>query len=119
MSTVEARVASGVELMDSVDRDWLYEIDLETLDICEAPLCILGQQPGGFVAAAIRVGLGRYDDTAFAGHRLDYGALPAYGFAANVHQLQRDIDAEYTVLTREWVRVITERRAADAAAAGK
>lgn len=112
------RVAAGVELLDRSDPDWVYEVDLETLDIAEAAACVVGQQPGGFSETLVRLGLAERDAGLMLGYRVDFNALPPLGFSAHiVGTTTREVDQEYAALTVEWRRVITERRAADAAAA--
>lgn len=110
MSTYAERVALGAALLDAKDPDWLYEVDLEDLTMSSSRWCVAGQMPGGFYAAMERLGLHN-------GDILDYDRGAAHGFLADPNQGADGIRAEYAGLEVEWRRVITERRAADAAAA--
>lgn len=92
---MRAQVLSGVALLDEkAPAGWENEIDLDTLDLARAHLCILGQLPGGYNASVEYLGLTHNFDV-MVGHGFDTeGGLDAY-----------------PILTNLWSQVIRERRA--------
>jgi hypothetical protein len=108
MTTITERVAAGAAFLDEHDPEWWRAdveraIDLDTLDLAEGDVCILGQRcplAANDQYIAYGVMLSGLQET-FA---VDHWAVQ-YGF-------QADDSAEYDDLTAEWRKVITGRRAA-------
>lgn len=107
MSTIEERVARGVEWLDCRIPDWwqTHTFNLDRFALADGCRCVVGQlAPAGDYGEAI---LWRWfdltDDLAFH-----------LGFYAGEPGESDGIDADYRALEAEWRRVITARRAAPA-----
>jgi hypothetical protein len=97
---VKKRVARGVALMDEVKPGWDRRINLARLDIGCANNCIVGQVFGHFNKGSVEHHLG-----------LRYRETPRYGFAGRLRTFgEKKMFAEWEELTREWARVVMERR---------
>jgi hypothetical protein len=94
--SVQKRVARGVTLLDAYDPEWFNRVDTDRLHMEHNRLCILAQVVGPYYEAALKT----------------LGLSPRkgmkYGFDG---ALSDDFYAPWNELRREWVRVITLRRA--------
>ena len=95
MSTIEERVQSGMGILDINFPGWEERIDLETLDLEDCELCVLGQQYGNFTEGYLRLGLNWLNVAAESGF--------------NAGDEVPDLDAEYEDLTEEWFTQIRGR----------
>ena len=129
MSTVTDRVAAGAAFLDQHDPEWWRAdveraIDLGTLDIWSKDSCVLGQRCPVPVLAA-HLGITVADETEpdeLSGRW--HSAYDAYAYKLSGLSLWNDLiewaadhgftahDTEFAGLSVEWIRVITERRAA-------
>ena len=91
---VRERVARGVEWLNSQDPDWRLKVDVETFDIYDPRMCVLGQV---FDGKSTRSG---YDYAFEALGMLDYCG---HGFDADY-----EIRYEYEAVRREWARVLAD-----------
>jgi hypothetical protein len=91
---ITRRVAAGVALLDGQRPDWHETIDLHTLQVSSCTRCVLGQLNGD-----VSDGYAEYD--------IDDNDAWRYGFERRGFER-----GEYGLLTAEWKRVISERRAA-------
>jgi hypothetical protein len=88
-------VVKGIELLNrTLDRDWIWRVDLDRLDMNHVGLCVLGQLYGRF-------GIGM---KALFGDDFQWGTGDEYGFATS------EEDLPYEALTKEWRVMITMER---------
>lgn len=126
MTTIAERVAAGAAFLDGQDPGWWREIDLESLDLGEPDLCVLGQRCPLTVLAAYCSTTPDDPDLAHESWR-NYTA-----YAEALSGIQADGESvvdliewgdrhgfsnsaswnSYPELTAEWQRVITTRREA-------
>jgi len=116
VNAIAERVADGAAFLDKHDAGWWdpdadEAIDLDTLDLGNTRLCVLGQRCPLEVLSA-------YSDSACAGER--YAAYAAHltsdlgidRFRWAMRMGFNGDTKEYDDLTAEWKRVITARREA-------
>lgn len=97
MSTISERVQRGAEWLDTERPGWFGEIDLSLLDLAECCLCVIGQVFGCYATERNPFDINR-------------AVAVEHGFNAGIDS--SNWYAENRELQAEWVRVITERRAA-------
>jgi hypothetical protein len=103
VSTVAERVAAGAAFLDEQEPGWDKRVDPNQLDIGASCKCPLGQLHGSYSDGLLSTGiLDLYGTSADIDH----------GFMWASRDRFEDVRAEIFVLTAEWKRVITERRAA-------
>jgi hypothetical protein len=90
MSAITERVAAGAAFLDEQWPGWWQRVALDQLDLGSCKRCILGQLSGD------------YDDGLTD---LGFSDMDAVSFGFNTY-------IGFDALTREWKRVITERRSA-------
>ncbi len=107
----ETHVQRGAQWLDERVPDWETRIDLETLNIDDGTVCVLGQV---FAADADQCGYisGYHFITKFV--YSDHGEISpdegqSYGFCASSTLHTTDVADGYR-LTNEWKRVISERK---------
>jgi hypothetical protein len=126
-STISDRVQRGAALLDARFPGWVDQVNLSTLNLASGCDCILGQRFGDFAQGARLVHLAPETSSVRMGDssrsRLDahgflvdytpeeYAAFKARARRATDAAMARS-DAEYAELTREWTKLITDRRAA-------
>jgi hypothetical protein len=129
VSTIAERVAAGAKFLDEHDPGWWRAdveraIDLDTLDLHNGDMCVLGQRCPlettrdcpFYVRAVQLTGIGPdYEDLDFDDQEgieadIDQWAIPLGFQAGGATGTERA--ADYRALTAEWKRVITGRRAA-------
>jgi hypothetical protein len=93
---ITRRVAAGVALLDEQRPDWDQAIDLHTLQISSCTRCVLGQLHSDVSHGYAEYGIDDNDAWRFG--------FDQYGIGCG--------KAEYSLLTAEWKRVISERRTA-------
>jgi hypothetical protein len=103
MSTVKDRVQNGIALLDRETSGWEGRIDLETLDLQDCGLCVLGQVFGGFAEGALRLFRG-HEDMGYAGWE--------HGFDGVTVGDLKEVPGMYADLTGEWAARIRDRLAA-------
>ena len=121
MSTITERVAAGAAFLDEHDPEWWREnveraIDLNTLDLDSNRTCVLGQRcPLEVLAAHIGAGVHDLGDgdrwrgyIAYSRHLSGLRNTAGWACDHGFNGLDHD---EMPILTAEWSRVITERRA--------
>jgi len=94
---VPQRVAAGVAYLDANMPGWYFDIDTKKLDIGDAWTCAIAQVFGPFTKTRVRF-LGGSHKAAQMGF---YAYFPVSYIG----------DLEYSLLTREWKRVIAEKMA--------
>lgn len=105
MTSVQERVAKGVEFLDARRPTWRHDINTERLDLISFTHCVLGQLGegyGGYETEAQRLGLvsaGREDEIA-------YGFFPA-------GDPGRSMQEDAAFLTAEWKRVLSQPQPTD------
>lgn len=95
MLTIQQRVQNGIDLLDAKwPKDWRDRVNLETLDMTDCLLCVLGQTCGDYRDGRLRFELNLEDsiDNGFTGGR--------------VHVSQEG--DEFQELKTEWIRRLTE-----------
>jgi hypothetical protein len=128
MSTITERVAAGAAFLDEHDPEWWRPdvdgaISLDTLDLMNGNLCVLGQRcpletsdcpfyvQAGRVSGIAADYAGRdWDHQEVAELLIDEWAKPL-GFQAFGLLAEERAD-DFAALTVKWKRVITERRSA-------
>lgn len=53
--TIAGRVQIGINYLEQIDKNWLDKISIDSLDMGDARLCILGQMPSGFSDMSYRL----------------------------------------------------------------
>jgi hypothetical protein len=124
VSTITERVAAGAAFLDEHNPGWEGAIDLEKLDLGSGDRCILGQTcPMETLTAWLGNAPTDLDDFEYAYHAQAQAltGLPSRGYRGDLEEwaAARGFNVSYNepsdtydALTREWKRVITERRAA-------
>lgn len=95
--TIEQRVAAGAAWLDENRPDWMDRIFLNSLDVSDCTLCVLGQVYGGWMEAP--------DDAKYDEEDEDYLS------PARVRGFEKYGKERYEALTAEWRRLIESRRA--------
>lgn len=128
-TTTAERVAAGVAFLDEIDPDWWRAdtenaIDLEQLNMGNGCMCILGQRcPLEIWTAAAADDDDDYDTpywawaailSAAASYQIvdAWAAERGFQIPSPCYIDDSDAESEYDALTKEWGRVIAERRAA-------
>jgi hypothetical protein len=94
-----AAVVKGIELLNrTLDRDWIWRVDLDRLDMNNTELCVLGQLYGGFENGMKTL------FPAFTDAKGLWATGDEYGFSTS------DIYTAYEALTSEWRVMITMER---------
>jgi hypothetical protein len=114
VSTISERVARGATWLDEKLPDWWKTLDVDPgmFDMSVGCTCVIGQ----LYPTVEDFDEDDTDESAFniavetAWLDLDWTIAVSHGFYAG--QPFANWEAEYAALTAEWVRVITERRAA-------
>lgn len=96
MTAIAKRVAGGVAILDRDVPGWADAIDLNTLDIESTCDCVIGQ-------------LFRRPEDASGRYKPELGFDCEQRYPITDAELARR-GREYKALTREWLRVIVERR---------
>jgi len=107
MTTIEARarVARGAVLLDEKFPGWFRAIDIGTLDLTHACLCVIGQVRGNFYR----------DISRFTGENIAQSEFPkaeALGFwtaIKNPDGTYRDVADDYRTLQDAWIEAIADR----------
>jgi hypothetical protein len=127
--TIAERVQRGASLLDTKFPGWVDQVDLSTLDLASGCDCILGQRFGDFNLGARMTHLSvetssvvmsansrrLLEDHGFLVNPRDGEMVAIPGIVGMHHMTSRGarrIKAEYEDLTREWAKLITDRRAA-------
>lgn len=96
--TIEQRVAAGAAWLDENRPGWLDRIFLNSLDVSDCALCVLGQVYGGW---------GNAPD----GAKYDDDDTDDYLSPARERGFEQYVKEGYEALTAEWRRLIESRRA--------
>jgi len=91
--TVQERVEAGASFLDEVHPGWDEKIDLAHLDMSHSYRCILGQ-----LYKHYRAGMMELNITRLTSKNLGFNSID-------------ETDSAYHLITVEWRKVITERRA--------
>ncbi len=104
-------VAEGIEFLNDEVPDWWTLIDLDTLDLSSADVCVLGQV---FAARADETGLASGYHYVLNQYENMHYAVTSMGFCAGTKHnaiYGGTCSDEYDDLNAEWARVITNLRA--------
>lgn len=94
----EDRVAAGARVMDGVNPEWFWNIDLKELNLTDCYNCVIGQLHGEFYKGCTELNFTK-------------AMAAAGGFnIAEPMDYESDLDAEYTELTALWRQEIIRRR---------
>jgi hypothetical protein len=96
--TVADRVADGVAVLDEMRPGWANVVDIDTLEMSYASMCILGHVYGSFDAGCMML---------YGRHAGESEAEGLHGFA-QVH-----VDEDWAPIQAEWVRIVSARQATD------
>lgn len=103
----EQQVKNGMAFLDQRFPDWLYRVNVETLDLVDCEYCVLGQLCGDYEVAATALKLGYIYGEEF--RNLAFIGVPSTGADTEWE------DQNWEELTKEWKCQIIERRAREAA----
>jgi hypothetical protein len=99
-------VAAGVALLNQLDPEWPLKIDLSRFDVKNHFQCVLGQLYGGYTKGLYAI------FTNCSPHVAEKELAVRNGFNVSCSDGVESIYTQQPVLNREWVRVITEMKAA-------
>lgn len=114
LAKAQELVDVGVKTLDEKRPSWFLDIDLDTFDIADPCLCVLGQvgaamigchDPRNFDEESTEYYLSGYDMLMADWFDGLYGAVEERGF-----EQPSSLDVYYADLQKAWVRTIRERR---------